>query len=126
MTLEPDLLRHVAKGFVVAVAVAALFGFLLTTLDQVPQHEIENEWDRGRGIGRVRGYAAAFSEGRNTGAEQASADLPRLIESGDPREAYRLAFDYSWNDAIDTALNKARPQKLTPLAAFDAWEALKR
>lgn len=126
MTLEPDLLRHVVKGFVVAVALSALFGFLLTTLDQVPQHEIENEWDRGRGIGRVRGYSAAFSEGRNAGAEQALADLPSLIEAGDPHDAYNLAYDYSWNDAIDVALNKARPQKLTPLAAFEEWEELKR
>ena len=126
MTLEPDLLRHFAKGFAVAVALSAFFGFLLTTLDQVPAHEIENERERGRGVGRLRGYKVAYNEGVQEGGSQALADLPILVVSGDPERAYRIAYDYSWNEAIDLALARARPRKLTPLAAFDEWEALKR
>ena len=114
------------KGFVVAVALSALFGFLFTTLGQVPKHEIENEYERGLGIGRQRGYASAYQSGVQAGGERALADLPELIDSGSFEESYWLAYDYAWNSAISAALAEARPRKLTPLAAFNEWEALKR
>lgn len=126
MRLEPDLFRHVVKGFAVAVALSALFGFLFTTLGQVPAHEIENEYERGLGIGRETGYTAAYGDGVQVGGERALADLLELVDSGDYDGAYRMAYDYAWNSAISLALDKARPMKLTPLAAFDEWEALKR
>ncbi len=126
MRLEPDLFRHVVKGFAVAVALSALFGFLFTTLDQIPVHEIENEYDRGFGVGRQRGYVAEHSKGILAGAERASEDLLELVDSGNFDEAYRMAYNYAWNTAISYALDRAQPRKLTALAAFDEWEALKR
>ena len=126
MRLEPDLFRHVVKGFAAAVVLSVLFGFLFTTLGQVPEHEIENEYERGLSVGRQKGYTVAYGSGAQAGGERALADLDKLVHSGDYDGAYRLAYDYAWNSAIEFALDKARPRKLTPLAAFDEWEALKR
>ena len=126
MSIEPDLLRHAAKGFAVAVVIAALFGFLFTTLGQVPTEQIEYERERGYRIGEQRGYAVAFNQGQRQGAEQAEVDWPRLQTAGNPDDAYRMAYDFAWNSAIEYALDTARPRKLQALAAFDEWESLLR
>ena len=121
-----DLPRQVLITFAAAIAITAAIGWLISVLDQVTPEEIAKAEVRGTREGRIDGFAAGFERGRLDGAGQAALKLPSLLESGDPDEAYRLAYDFSWNDAIDSALLRAKRDKLEVESAFEQWEALRR
>ena len=121
-----DLPRQVFIAFVAAMAVTAALGWLISVLDQVTEEEIAKAEVRGEREGRLEGYEAAFELGRLDGAGQAALELPELLATGEAEAGYRRAYDFSWNDAIDTALNRARRDKLEVESAFEAWEALRR
>lgn len=121
-----DLPRQTLIAFLAAVAVTAAIGWLISVLDQVTPEEIVKSEVRGEREGRIDGYEAAFERGRLDGAGRAALALDDLLETGDSREAYRTAYDFAWNEAIDTALERAKRDKLEVNSAFDAWEALRR
>lgn len=124
--LRYDLPRQVLIAFLAAMAVTAAIGWLISVLDQVTPDEIAKAEVRGEREGRLDGYEAAFEQGRLDGAGRAALDLPELLASGDPLDAYQLAYGFAWNEAIDTALLKAKRDKLEVDSAFTAWEALRR
>ncbi len=121
-----DLPRQVLLAFLVALAVTAAIGWMISVLDQVTAEEIASAEVRGTREGRIDGYEAAFERGRLDGAGRAALALPELLASGDPLVGYQTAYDYSWNDAIDTALNEAKRNKLEVESAFESWEDLRR
>lgn len=121
-----DLPRQVLLAFLVALAVTAAIGWLISVLDQVTAEEIASAEVRGAREGRIDGYEAAFERGRLDGAGRAALALPELLASDDPLVGYQTAYDYSWNDAIDTALNEAKRNKLEVESAFESWEDLRR
>ena len=121
-----DLPRQVVVAFLAAMAVTAAIGWLISSLDQVTEEEIAKSAVRGTREGRLDGYAAAFERGRLDGAGRAALALPALLASGDPEQAYELAYDFAWNDAVNTALLRARRDKLEVESSFDAWLALRR
>ena len=124
--LRYDLPRQTLIAFLAAVAVTAAIGYMISVLDQVTVEEIAKSEVRGEREGRLDGYAAGFERGRLDGASQAALDLPSLLESGDPTEAYQQAYDFAWNDMIDTVLKRAKRDKLEVESAFESWEALRR
>ncbi len=121
-----DLPRQVFISFVAAMAVTAAVGWLISVLDQVTQEEIAKSEVRGEREGRLDGYEAAFERGRLDGAGRAALGIEELLASGDPQEGQRLAYDFAWNEAIDTTLDRARRDKLEVESAFGSWEALRR
>ncbi len=121
-----DLPRQVLLAFLAAMAVTAGIGWMVSVLDQVTADEIARAGVRGEREGRLDGYEAAFERGRIDGAGRAVIALPGLLESGDPQDGYRLAYDFAWNDAIETALLRAKRDKLEVQSAFEAWQALRR
>ena len=121
-----DLPRQVLIALLVAMAVTAAIGWLISVLDQVTVEEIAKAEVRGQREGRIDGYEAAFERGRLDGAGRAALELPLLLESGDPGEAYGRAYDFAWNDVINTALVRAKRDKLEVEAAFESWQALRR
>lgn len=121
-----DLPRQTLIAFLAAVAVTAAIGWLISVLDQVTPEEIAKSEVRGEREGRIDGYEAAFERGRLHGAGRSALALNDLLETGDSQEAYRTAYDFAWNEAIDTALERAKRDKLEVNSAFDAWEALRR
>lgn len=124
--LKYDLPRQVLIAFLGAMAVTAAIGWLISVLDQVTVEEIAKAEVRGDREGRIDGYEAAFERGRLDGAGRSAIDLPDLLESGDPLDGYRRAYDFAWNDAIDRALLRAKRDKLEVESAFEAWEELRR
>ena len=64
--------------------------------------------------------------GRLDGAGEARLLLPELLADGDSGEAYGRAYDFSWNEALDIALEQAKRDKLEVESAFPRWEALRR
>ncbi|MYD72854.1 MAG: hypothetical protein F4Y11_00810 [Chloroflexi bacterium] len=72
------------------------------------------------------GFDAGFARGRLDGAGRAALELDETLTSGDPEQAYRLAYDFAWNEAVETALDRAKRDKLEVMSAFASWEALKR
>lgn len=121
-----DLLRQGLIAFTSALALTAAVGWMVSVLDQVTPEEIASAEVRGEREGRLDGYAAAFERGRLDGAGQAALELDGLLSSGDPTEGYRLAYDFAWNDAIATALERSKRRKLEVESAFGEWEALRR
>jgi hypothetical protein len=124
--LRFDLPRQTLISFVVAMAVTAAIGWMISVLDQVTPEEIASAEVRGAREGRIDGYEDAFERGRLDGAGRAALALPELLESGDAEQGYRLAYDFAWNDAINTALIRAKRNKLEVESAFESWEALLR
>lgn len=124
--LRYDLPRQTLLTFLAAIAVTAALGWMISVLDQVTPEEIAKAEVRGEREGAIDGYEAAFERGRLDGAGRAALEIRDLLESGDPDAGYRLAFDFSWNEAIDTALERAKRDKLEVESAFGAWEALRR
>ena len=124
--LRYDLPRQVLIAFLAAMAVTAAIGWLISVLDQVTVEEIAKAEVRGNREGRIDGYDAAFERGRLEGAGRAAVDLPDLLATGEPQDGFRRAFDFAWNDAIDTALLRAKRDKLEVESAFEAWEGLRR
>ena len=124
--LRYDLPRQVLITFLAAMAATAAIGWLISVLDQVTVEEIAKAEVRGDREGRLDGYDAAFERGRLDGAGRAATQLPDLLATGDVQEAWYLAYDFSWNDALDTALLRAKRDKLEVESAFDAWEAMRR
>ncbi len=108
------------------MGVTAAIGWLISSLDQVTPEEIVRAEIRGTREGRIDGYNAAFERGRLDGAARARLELPELLASGDPESAYRLAYDFAWNDAIDLVLLRSKRDKLEVESAFESWEALRR
>ena len=121
-----DLPRQVLMTFIAAIAITAAIGWLISVLDQVTAEEIAKSEVRGEREGRLDGYEAAFERGRTEGAALAMSHLPELLESGDPMMGYRRAYDFAWNEAVDTALDRAKRDKLELESAFPQWEALRR
>lgn len=121
-----DLPRQVLIAFLAALAVTAAIGWLIAVLDQVTPQEIAKAEVRGEREGRIDGYEAAFERGRLDGAGRAALELDDLLETGDSQDAHRAAYDFAWNEAIETALDRAKRDKLEVNSAFDAWEALRR
>ena len=124
--LRYDLPRQVLIAFLAAMAVTAAIGWLISVLDQVTQEEIAKSEVRGEREGRLDGYAVAFERGRIDGATQAAGELTEILASGEPDAAYRLAYDFAWNEAIDTALLQAKRDKLEVESAFEEWADLRR
>lgn len=124
--LRYDLPRQVAIAFIASVGVVALIGWLIAVLDQIDPDSIVRAEVRGSREGEIDGYEAAFERGRLDGAGQARLDLAELLDEGDPGEAYRRAYDFAWNEALDTALEQAKRDKLEVESAFPRWEALRR
>ena len=108
------------------MAITAAIGWLISVLDQVTPEEIAKAEVRGEREGRLDGYEAAFERGRLDGAGRAALALDDLLTSGDPEEAYRQAYDFAWNEAVNTALSRAKRDKLEVMSAFEVWEALRR
>ncbi len=121
-----DLPRQTLIAFLAAMAVTAAIGWLISVLDQVTPEEIAKAEVRGEREGRIDGYEAGFERGRLDGAGRARLVLQSLLESGEPAEGYRRAYDFAWNAALDTALLQAKRNKLEVQSAFEAWEALRR
>lgn len=121
-----DLPRQVILTFVSVVALTAAIGWMISVLDQVTTEEIAKAEVRGTREGGLDGYAAGFERGRLDGAGEAQLALPERLESGDPAEAYQLAYDFAWNEAVNTALLKSKRDKLEVESAFEAWEELLR
>ena len=124
--LKYDLPRQTLIAFLAAMAVTAALGWLISVLDQVTAEEIAKAEVRGDREGRIDGYEAAFERGRLDGAGRSALEIRELLESGDPQDGYRRAYDFSWNEAIEIALNRAKRDKLEVDSAFEAWEALRR
>ena len=124
--LRYDLPRQTVIAFLAVLAVTAAIGWLISVLDQVTVEEIAKAEVRGQREGRIDGYEAAFERGRLDGAGRAALELPELLASGDPEDGYRRAYDFAWNEALDTALLRAKRDKLEVQSAFDSWEALRR
>ena len=124
--LRYDLPRQTLIAFLAALAITAAIGWLISVLDQVTVEEIAKAEVRGQREGRIDGYEAAFERGRLDGAGRAALELPELLASGDPEDGYRRAYDFAWNEALDTALLRAKRDKLEVQSAFDSWEALRR
>ncbi|MDE2747279.1 MAG: hypothetical protein OXI41_15115 [Chloroflexota bacterium] len=124
--LRYDLPRQVLIAFLAAMAVTAAIGWLISVLDQVTPEEIAKSEVRGAREGRIDGYEAAFERGRLGGAGRAALDLEELLTSGEPEDGYRTAYEFAWNQAIDTALERAKRDKLEVMSAFESWEALRR
>ena len=99
---------------------------MISVLDQVTPEEIAKAEVRGEREGRIDGYEAAFERGRLDGAGRAQLALPELLASGDPADALRRSYEFSWNAAIDLALHTAKRNKLEVESAFEAWEALRQ
>lgn len=124
--LRYDLPRQTLIAFLAAMAVTAALGWLIAVLDQVTPEEIAKAEVRGEREGRLDGYEAAFERGRLDGAGRAALELPDLLASGDPASGYRRAFDFSWNQVINQALNEAKRNKLEVDSSFEEWQALLR
>ena len=124
--LRHDLPRQALIAFLAAAAATAAIGYLINVLDQVDPLAIDRAAISGQRDGAIDGYEAGFETGRLAGAGRARAELDRLLASGDPRSAYRLAYDFAWNDAISLALDRAKRAKLEVESAFAQWEALRR
>lgn len=121
-----DLPRQTLIAFLAAVAVTAAIGWLISVLDQVTPEEIAKSEVRGEREGRLDGFDAGFERGRLDGAGRAALELDETLHTGDPEQAYRLAYDFAWNEAVETALDRAKRDKLEVMSAFESWEALKR
>ncbi|MYE06753.1 MAG: hypothetical protein F4Y04_05960 [Chloroflexi bacterium] len=121
-----DLPRQVLIAFLGAMAVTAAIGWMISVLDQVTPEEIAKSEVRGAREGRIDGYEAAFERGRLDGAGRAALELDELLSSDDSEDGYRTAYEFAWNEAIDTALERAKRDKLEVMSAFTAWEALRR
>lgn len=124
--LRYDLPRQTLLTFIAAVAVTAAIGWLISVLDQVTVEEIAKAEVRGEREGRLDGYEAGFERGRLDGAGRARLALPELLSSADPNDGYQRAYDFAWNDAVNTALLRAKRDKLEVDSAFDVWQALIR
>ena len=124
--LKYDLPRQTLTAFLVALAVTGAIGWLISVLDQVTVEEIAKAEVRGAREGRIDGYEAVFEQGRLDGAGRAALQLPGLLESGDPEQGYREAYDFAWNEAINTTLIRAKRDKLEVESAFESWQALLR
>lgn len=124
--LRYDLPRQVLISLLAAMAVTAAIGWLISVLDQVTPEEIAKAEVRGEREGRLDGYEAAFERGRLDGAGRAQLALPELLASGDPADALRRSYEFSWNAAIDLALHTAKRNKLEVESAFESWEALRQ
>ena len=121
-----DLPRQTLLTFAAAVAATAAIGWMISVLDQVTVEEIAKAEVRGEREGRLDGYEAGFERGRLAGAGEARLMLDDLLASGDSDEGYRRAYDFAWNDAVSSVLERAKRDKLEVDSAFDAWEALLR
>jgi len=121
--LRYDLPRQTLIAFLATLAITAAIGWLISVLDQVTVEEIAKAEVRGEREGRLDGYEAGFERGRLDGAGLAQLELAELLESGDPAVGYQLAYDFAWNDAIATALTRAKRNKLEVESAFESWEA---
>lgn len=124
--LRYDLPRQTLIAFLAAVAITALIGYLINVLDQVDPLAIDRAAVSGQRDGTADGFEAGFETGRLAGAGQARAELDALLASDDAGGAYRLAYDFAWNDAVSQSLDRAKRAKLEVEAAFDQWEALRR
>lgn len=124
--LRYDLPRQALIAFLAAVAVTGLIGYLINVLDQVDPLAIDRAAISGERDGASDGYEAGFEVGRLAGAGLARTELDSLLASDDADGAYRLAYDFAWNDAVSQALDRAKRAKLEVEAAFDQWEALRR
>ncbi len=121
-----DLPRQTLLTFLAAIAVTAAIGWLISVLDQVTVEEIAKAEVRGTREGGIDGYEAAFERGRLDGAGLAALNLEELLASDAPADGFGRAFDFAWNEAVDTALLRAKRDKLEVESAFEAWEALRR
>lgn len=124
--LRYDLPRQALIAFLAAMAVTALIGYLITVLDQIDPLAIERAAISGQRDGAADGYEAGFETGRLAGAGHARAELDRFLASGAAESAYRLAYDFAWNDAVSQVLDRAKRAKLEVESAFEQWEALLR
>ena len=124
--LQYDLPRQTLIAFVAAIAITAVIGWLISSLDQVTPEEIAKAEVRGDREGRIDGYEAGFERGRLDGAGRARLAIDDLLESGDAQAGYESAYDFAWNSVITTALNRAKREKLEVDSAFNEWEALLR
>ena len=107
-----DLPRQVLIAFLAAMAGTAAIGWLISVLDQVTVEEIAKAEVRGNREAGFDGYDAAFERGRLDGQVVRAVDLPDLLTTGEPQDGFRRAYDFAWNDAIDTALLRSKRDKL--------------
>ena len=80
----------------------------------------------GEGRGRYLASVVASRDARPIGKQAAAAaDLAGLLESGDHDEAYDLAYEFAWNDAI-TQLTRRLPRQTLDREAGTQWIELLR
>ncbi len=128
--LRYDLARQAAIAFAIGFVVIGLI--MIAIVASTPSFRAgaskvgeEAAQLSGEGRGRYLASVVASREARPIGKQAAAADLPGLLESGDHDEAYDLAYEFAWNDAI-TQLTRRLPRQTLDREAGTQWIELLR
>lgn len=124
--LRADLVRYFAIAFLIGVGITALFGALILGNDDLGDTAVVDAQARGLREGERSGFREGKQEGQAEGLLAGRVEGQRLLQEGSSGEAFDLAFDRAWNDALLFAIERALRQGLGLIDAIPEWRALAR
>lgn len=124
--LRADLVRYFGIAFVLGVGITALFGALILGNDDLGSAAVSDAQARGLREGERSGFREAEQEGQAQGLAAGREEGERLLQEGSADEAYDLAFDRAWNDALLFAIERSLRKGLALVDAIPEWRELLR
>ena len=124
--LRVDLVRYFVIAFVLGVGITALFGALILGNDDLGDRAVSDAQARGLREGERSGFREAEQEGQAQGLTAGRVEGERLLREGSGDEAYDLAFDRAWNDALLFAIKRSLRRGLGLVDAIPEWRELTR
>ena len=124
--LRVDLVRYFVIAFVLGVGITALFGALILGNDDLGDSTVSDAQARGLREGERSGFREAEQEGQAQGLAAGREEGERLLREGSTDEAYDLAFDRAWNDALLFAIERSLRRGLGLVDAIPEWRKLTR
>ena len=124
--LRADLVRYFGIALVLGVGISVLFGLLILGNDDLGEAAVSDAQARGVREGERSGFREAEQEGYAQGLADGREEGERLLQEGSADEAFDLAFDRAWNDALLFAIERSLRRGLGLIDAIPEWRELLR
>lgn len=113
-------------GFLLVASIVAIVAVFTGPLPKGISEEARVEAET---VGAARGRYLAQRDAERSATElaprQAEEEIGSRIEGGDPARAYQRAYEYAWNDAVNT-LSRRIPRQLLAQEEHTQWIELLR